>query len=49
MACTGVRNRNSRASTLSSTMASTMAVVPTLRKVATSDMLASPAMTWRRR
>ena len=30
-------------------MASTMAVVPTLRKVATSDRLASPTITWRRR
>ena len=34
---------------LSSTIASTIAVVPTLRKVATSQRLASPAMTWRRR
>ncbi len=33
----------------SSIMASTMAVVPTFRKVATSARLASPTMTWRRR
>ena len=30
-------------------MASTMAVVPTFRKVATSDRLASPTITWSRR
>ena len=30
-------------------MASTTAVVPTFKKVATSDRLASPTMTWRRR
>jgi hypothetical protein len=30
-------------------MASTIAVVPTLRRVATSHRLASPAITWRRR
>ena len=30
-------------------MHSTIDVVPTLRNVATSDMLASPVITWRRR
>ena len=30
-------------------MASTMAVVPTLSRVATSDRLASPTITWSRR
>ena len=41
--------RRSRGRTSSSIMARTMAVVPTLRKVATSDRLASPMMTWSRR
>ena len=39
----------SRGRKSSSIIASTSAVVPTLRKVATSDRLASPTMTWRRR
>ena len=49
MARTGAWKWNSRGSCSSSAIDSTRAVVPTLRKVATSDMLASPQMTWSRR
>ena len=49
MACTGVRNTKSRGRKSSSTMASTRAVVPTLRRVATSARLASPTITCSRR
>ena len=46
---TGRSRARSAGSTSSSIIASTMAVVPTLRKVATSDRLASPTITWSRR
>ena len=50
MARTGSASARSRPGPASSsTMASTMAVVPTFNKVATSERLASPTMTWRRR
>ncbi len=52
MALTGecrVNSRLARANQSSSIMASTSEVVPTFRKLATSDMLASPTMTCRRR
>ena len=44
-----VNSRLARANQSSSIMDSTSAVVPTFRKLATSDMLASPTMTCSRR
>ena len=49
MAHTGVLKLNWRGRASSSIMASTMAVVPTFRKVEISDRLASPTMTCSRR
>ena len=50
MACTGAASVKSRSPKKSSSiMASTIAVVPTLRYVATSERLASPTMTCSRR
>ena len=49
MACTGRANDLGAPSTSSSTMASTIAVVPSFRKVWYSLRLASPVMTWSRR
>ena len=49
MALTGPMIERSFSRKPSSTIASTMAVVPTFRKVATSHRLASPAITCRRR
>ena len=49
MAPTGLARARSDGTASSSIMASTIAVVPTFRKVLTSARLASPTMTWRRR
>ncbi len=49
MAPTGLARARSDGTASSSIIASTIAVVPTLRKVLTSARLASPTMTWRRR